>query len=81
MLAARHRLPFRGLIQFSSALILLWVSFYVMGQALMLIPSTYHDSQETFWEQLQTIDREDDTASEGEDEAASEILRTGGQSL
>jgi len=56
--ARARRFPFVGAMQFSSAVALLWVTFYVMGQMLLLIPSAFHDSGDTFLDRFEILERE-----------------------
>lgn len=60
-----RRIPLRGVIQFSGALILLWLGFYTMGYGLLMVPSTYHENRDTLLERIQTEIEED---GEGERE-------------
>tara|TARA_R110001592_G_scaffold11954_2_gene58192 strand:- start:204 stop:536 length:333 start_codon:yes stop_codon:yes gene_type:complete len=63
----RRRLPLIGLLQLSSAVFVLWTAFYIAGQALLLIPSTFHDSGDNFLSQIEAMDEsqtEDDTPTE-----------------
>ena len=47
------------------ALLLLWLGFYTMGQALLLVPSTYHENRETLLERIQTeVDDDEEVESE-----------------
>lgn len=60
-------------MQFASALLILWVSFYVMGHVLLLIPSTYHDSANGFLQQLETMEQERKANQLSEDESAAPV--------
>ena len=71
--ASARRLPFRGVAQFMTALLLLWLGFYTMGQGLLLVPSTYHENRETLLERIQTEVDDDDEDAES---ASAEFSRT-----
>jgi len=38
--------------QFSAALFVLWIFFYVVGQALLLIPSEFHRTVDEFGQEI-----------------------------
>lgn len=51
--AERKRLPFLPMAQLCAAVFVLWVSFYAVGQALLLIPSEFHDFESSFLEEIE----------------------------
>src|SRR5690606_28978007 len=55
----RRHLPFADLLRLGTAIFTMWIAFYVMGQALLLIPSAYHDSPETFLQQIKSMEEEE----------------------
>jgi len=36
--------PFVGLLQYTAALLILWVVFFSIGRAILYVPSTFHES-------------------------------------
>lgn len=47
----RFGLPFRAASQLAGSLVVLWLAFYVVGQALLLVPSEFHDTYDTLAEE------------------------------
>lgn len=70
----RH-IPFRPLIQLACAVFVLWMTFYVMGQALLLIPSEFHDTYDTTLDDMRSIESEPGTP-EPKDEGAANPAET-----
>lgn len=58
-----RRIPFRPLVQLTGAIVVLWATFYVLGQALLLIPSEFHDTYDSTLEDIRALDAETDHAS------------------
>lgn len=48
----RKALPFIPMAQLLAAVFVLWVSFYTVGQALLLIPSEFHSFESSFLEEI-----------------------------
>lgn len=53
-----RRVPFRPMAQLTVAVLLLWTTFYILGQALLLIPSEFHDTYDTTLEDLRALEAE-----------------------
>ena len=47
------RWPVLPAVQLSAALFVLWISFYAIGQTLLLIPSEFHDFDAGFFEAIE----------------------------
>lgn len=45
-------IPFRGMAQLAAAVFVLWIAFYILGQALLLIPSEFHHTVDDFQEEM-----------------------------
>ena len=73
-----RRIPWAAPLQFGGALIVLWMCFYTIGQVLLTIPSTYHDNQETLWDQLERMEDEESVpANDSDSENAASLPANG----
>lgn len=59
----RRAIPFAPLIQLGAAVFVLWMTFFVLAQALLLIPSKFHDNHESAWMAPPASGPEDDAGT------------------
>lgn len=62
----KSSIPFRGLAQFGSAVFVLWVAFYIIGQALLLIPSEFHYTLDDYQDGIGMTGAEEGAADDAE---------------
>ena len=72
----RRRWPILPAVQFSASVLVLWVSFYLVGQALLSIPTQFHD----FDPELFLGDEISESSSDPSDEVGSTIPENVGAS-
>ena len=58
-------IPFRGIAQLGASVFVLWLFFYVVGQALLLIPSEFHQTFDNPPEEVNAQDANDPASPAG----------------